>query len=89
MMDELDIQVRLAREIVEADARYGPFRSSHEGLGVLVEEMDELRAAIHANDLDAVQREACQVAAVAMRLAIAMNVKETAARSVPPVAEEA
>lgn len=34
-----------------------------------VEEWDELRAAVHANDLEAIHREALQVAAVAYRLA--------------------
>lgn len=52
-----------------ADARFGPFTSSHEGLGVLSEEYRELEDAIHANDAASIQREAIQVAAVALRLA--------------------
>jgi NTP pyrophosphatase (non-canonical NTP hydrolase) len=48
---------------------YGPFTSTHEALGVLCEEWDELREAIHRNALAAIYREAVQVAAVALRLA--------------------
>lgn len=58
----------LLAEMVRADASYGPFTSTHEALGVLVEEMAELTDAIRQNDADAVQAEALQVAAVALRL---------------------
>lgn len=57
---------------IEADAalnRYGPFTSSHEAYGVLAEEVAELLDAIRSNKRFSVQREAIQVAAVAMRLA--------------------
>jgi len=54
--------------ISAADDRYGPFASTHEALGVASEEWDELRAAVHANDLAAVQREALDLAAVLIRL---------------------
>lgn len=70
-------------EATKADARYGVFRSTHEGLGVLVEEFDELRAAIHENDLDTVQVEALQIAAVALRLVECVTDEDTAARSIP------
>jgi len=53
----------------EQDARYGPFASTQEALGVCLEKWDELRAAIHANDLDAVQKECLDLAAPLMRLA--------------------
>lgn len=56
-------------EAQRARARYGDFTSTHEALGVLLEEFDELREAIHSNVLPAVSREAMQVAAVAARLA--------------------
>jgi len=56
------------REAETSAARYNGFNSTHEALGVLVEEFDELRAAIHANKLASISREACQVAAVALRL---------------------
>lgn len=55
-------------EADEAQSRYGDFASTHEALGVLTEEWDELRAAIHANDMAAIAREACQLSSVALRL---------------------
>lgn len=60
-------EVRL--EALRAAARYGGFTSSHEALGVLVEEVSELTDAIHANSLESIRAEAIQVAAVALRLA--------------------
>jgi len=55
-------------EISESHEKYGHFASAHEGLGVLIEEVDELRAAIHENDPGAIILESVQVAATAMRL---------------------
>jgi NTP pyrophosphatase (non-canonical NTP hydrolase) len=57
-------------EAHEASMRYGPFTSTHEAYGVLAEECAELLEAIRSNDLEAVRREAIQVSAVAMRLAL-------------------
>ena len=69
-MAAFDDCVRAARiEAGKAEERYGEFTSAHEALGVLVEEFDELRAAIHANSAMSVHGEAIQVAAVALRLA--------------------
>ena len=56
-------------EALRAQNRYGVFRSTHEALGVLMEEVAELMEAIRRNDLDAVASEATQVSAVAARLA--------------------
>lgn len=55
-------------EADRAQSQYGDFASTHEALGVLQEEFDELRDAIRSNDLAAVAHEAMQVSAVAMRL---------------------
>lgn len=66
------MRVRLADVWLESNRsrrRYGPYRSSHEGYGVLAEEVDELLEAIRANDLSAVRNEAIQVASVALRIA--------------------
>jgi NTP pyrophosphatase (non-canonical NTP hydrolase) len=63
----------LNNEINRASARFGPFKSSHEGYGVLAEEVAELLDAIRANDAPSIIREAIQVAAVAMRLAEALS----------------
>lgn len=51
-----------------AEVRYGPFSSTHEALGVAMEEWDELRMAIHANELSAVRSECLDLAAVLIRL---------------------
>jgi NTP pyrophosphatase (non-canonical NTP hydrolase) len=58
-------------EIDHADGTYGPPASTHESLGVLAEEWDELRDAVHGNDPVEIRHEAIQVAAVALRLAMA------------------
>jgi len=60
-------------EAHRANARYGLPTSTHESLGVLIEEMDELREAVRGNILVAVEREAIQIAAVAIRLADACH----------------
>ena len=52
-----------------AQNRYGDFASTHEALGVLIEEFQELQSAIHGNNIDAVRQEAFDLAAVAFRLA--------------------
>lgn len=54
--------------IEDADAKYGNFASTHEALGVCSEEWDELRAAIHANDLRAIRHEALDLASALIRL---------------------
>jgi len=58
----------VAQEANLARLKFGDFTSTHEAMGVLSEEWDELRAAIHANSIQATSREAKQVAAVAFRL---------------------
>lgn len=68
-------------EADRADSKYGPFTSSHEGLGVLAEEYTELIEAIRSNDVDRIQAEAIQVSAVALRLAEAMTNESTLKRS--------
>jgi NTP pyrophosphatase (non-canonical NTP hydrolase) len=73
----------MRQEVAYADSRYGPFKSTHEGLGVLVEEIAELTDAIRSNNLDSVASEALQVAAVAFRLAQAMDNEDTRSRSHP------
>ena len=73
----------IATEIRKADERYGPFHSTHEGLGVLVEEFEELKDAIRSNGLEAVAKEAIDVAAVATRIAVSLDDKHTRQRSQP------
>ncbi len=68
MTNPLADWVEIIQEAADAHARYGDFTSTHEALGVLTEEMDELLEAVRSNDLGAVALEARQVAAVAARL---------------------
>ena len=51
-----------------ARSKYGDFTSTHEALGVLLEEFHELTEAIRANALGSISHEAMQVSAVALRL---------------------
>ena len=78
--------IAVEQEAARADARYGPFTSSHEGLGVLAEEYAELVEAVRRydgtpNTLEAVRKEAMQVSAVALRIAASMDYDDTQARS--------
>lgn len=67
MWHELDAEIR------KADDKYGPFHSTHEGYGVLAEEVAELLDAIRSNRPEHIRVEAIQVAAVAMRIVHALN----------------
>jgi NTP pyrophosphatase (non-canonical NTP hydrolase) len=59
----------LLAEAEDAARKYGDYTSTHEALGVLIEEMDELREAVRRNVLKSIEREALQVGAVSLRLA--------------------
>jgi NTP pyrophosphatase (non-canonical NTP hydrolase) len=63
------------KELVRGRKNYGPFASMHEAWGVLAEEVEELTEAIRMKQGDparaaSIEREAIQVAAVALRIAI-------------------
>jgi len=72
---------RVEEEIQRAGRRYGRFTSSHEGYGVLAEEVAELLDAIRVNDCEAVWLEAIQVAAVAVRISMACDCEDFRVRS--------
>lgn len=57
------------QEMVEAEEKFGPFHSSHEGHSVLREEVEELWEHVRANTgrTEAAKKEAIQVAAMAVR----------------------
>lgn len=59
----------VARLCEQAQDRYGNFSSTHEAMGVALEEWDELRVALRTNDLGAIRAEAIDLAAVLVRLA--------------------
>lgn len=71
------------KRILAAEMRYGTFASTHEALGVAMEEWDELRLAIKENNLEAVRHECFDLAAVLIRLAECLSQSEkTRLRSV-------
>lgn len=72
----MSLSNHIAHEVAFANEKYGRFRSTHEGLGVLIEEVVELITAIRSNELWSVYHEAVQIAAVAMRLAEAISESE-------------
>lgn len=80
-MTNAEVDASIYEEIVTAERRYGDFTSSHEGLGVLMEELHELVQAIRANKSESIRTEAIQVAAVATRIAYAMSSVPTLRRS--------
>ena len=55
--------------------RYGrePYASTHEGLGLAIEEMDELRTEIHDNNMEGIQKEALDLAVVCVWLAMSID----------------
>jgi NTP pyrophosphatase (non-canonical NTP hydrolase) len=67
MMSESVIQ-SLQRLVIAADERYGAFASTHEAMGVALEEWDELREAIKSNDFTRIAAECLDLAAVCIRL---------------------
>lgn len=75
MSQELVIALRaVSDEVQRAQSIYGGFASAHEGYAVLLEELDELKDEVWKSpskrDYEAMAREACQVAAMAVRLMI-------------------
>lgn len=82
-MAERLIYREIDRRIEAAEKRYGVFASTHEALGVAMEEWDELREAVGGNDLLAVDSECLDLAAVLIRLAENIRLsKSTQLRSV-------
>jgi hypothetical protein len=81
--DDMEIMSELETRIAAAQSRYGHFASTHEALGVALEEWDELRAAVQMNALESVRYECLDLAAVLIRLARDVrNREDIKARSV-------
>ena len=59
----------LRQRAERAEIKFGPFASSHEAMGVALEEWDEFRERIHKNDINGAQSEALDLAAVLIRFA--------------------
>lgn len=62
--------------IQKSEDKYGSFASTHEAIGVAVEEWDELREAIHLNDIIATRNECIDLAAVLIRLARSIDARD-------------
>lgn len=76
----------IAAHIDAAQSRYGAFASTHEALGVCLEEWDELRQAVQRNALESVREECIDLAAVLIRLAGSIRTEaQLRARSVKAV----
>ena len=56
-----------------ADDRYGPFASTHEAMGVALEEWQEFVDAVRSNDMVKIHAECLDLAAVMLRLARQIN----------------
>jgi len=61
-------QESLDTRISKAKQRYGPLASTHEAMGVALEEWDELKAAVHLNAINAIREEALDLAAILIRM---------------------
>lgn len=62
MKKEIEIIAR------RASRKFGAFRSSHEALGVALEEFNELCDAVKSNDMAQITRECADLAAVCIRM---------------------
>ena len=69
-----EVLTAVERELKNAQHNWPAFNSAHEGYAVISEEVDELKAHVWTNqkkrDLEAMKKEAIQVAAMAVRFAI-------------------
>ena len=67
----VDVLKEVLEEYVRATGINGPFNSAHEGYAVLLEEMDELKEEVRKKaserDKTKMEREAIQIAAMAVR----------------------
>jgi NTP pyrophosphatase (non-canonical NTP hydrolase) len=69
MIKSHELPEALTVRFASAHRRYGLLSSTHEGLGVALEEWNELCDAVRSNDLEAVQKECLDLAAVLLRMA--------------------
>lgn len=70
----LDVAIEIHQEVKHAKQNWPAFNSAHEGFAILKEEVDELWMHVMTNqkkrDLEAMKKEAIQVAAMALRFAV-------------------
>ena len=60
-------------ELDRATTKHGDFSSTHEALGVILEEFEELKEAIKNGDKENGQEEAIQLAAMCLKLLMASD----------------
>jgi NTP pyrophosphatase (non-canonical NTP hydrolase) len=65
----MNCQPELQARIDRAECRYSAFASTHEALGVCLEEWHELIEQVRANDMPGIREEALDLAATLIRLA--------------------
>lgn len=74
------IVAHIESELVSARTNWPPFNTAHEGIAVLMEEVDELWEHVKTNqrkrDLQEMRKEAIQVAAMAVRFAMEVCTEE-------------
>lgn len=65
------IELEIRQEYSRATSKFSPFHSGHEGLAVIMEEFDELKAEVYKKpdkiSKELLRKEAIQVAAMAIR----------------------
>lgn len=70
-IDRIDAALATVRaELIRATAKFGAFKSAHEGYAVLLEEVDELWDEVKANNKSLAREECVQVAAMAVRFLV-------------------
>lgn len=75
--EKVGVVQEAAIELSQAQAKFPPFNSGHEGYAVILEELDELWTEIRSNQTtlgrnDRMRKEAIQVAAMALRFLVDM-----------------
>ena len=78
---EIDLVIaEINKHVEQSQSRYGDFASTHEALGVALEEWNELQDVVRANAIESIREEAIDLAAVLIRLAVQCRTSENLKR---------